>query len=321
MKRSLACALVVWLSAACSEKAPDPAPAAAEPAAPTAATPPSDTPAASSAPAMLSQVGDVDLPKADAPASWKAGWQLKPSGKWEYAYTQQIEARMAGNTAPKLKQGMEVKGTLVVAAQNDSVADVELVNASSIVTSQPPGQTEQKREQALEPKKYGALLNTTADPPSSEDPLMYAILSVPQQPSAVGEPVTEALSMPVDAPEGTLTVEGTATWTLRGFVKCGEHTCAHYAHNVDISKLTVPEGVKGSYGAHAKAVGWTLFDVDDGALYQHKSATRLHLKAEVPALAGAPESSAHGAASQPAAAAEPAMMDMTQEHFHEVTRK
>lgn len=321
MKRSLACALVVWLSAACSEKAPDAAPVAPDPAAPTAATPPSDTPAASSPPAMLSKVGDVDLPKADPPASWKAGWQLKASGKWEYAYTQQIQAQMAGNTAPKQKQGMEVKGTLVIAAQNDTVADVELTNANSIVTMQPPGQTEQKREQALEPKKYGALLNTTTDAPSSEDPLMYAILSVPQQATAVGESVTKALSMPVDAPEGTLTAEGTATWTLRGFVKCGEHTCAHYAHDVDISKLTVPEAAKGTYGAHAKAVGWTLFDVDDGSLYQHKSATRLHLKAEVPAHAGASEGSGHGAASQPAAAAEPAKMDMTQEHFHEVTRK
>lgn len=271
------------------------------------------------APAMLSDVGEVGLPPAEAPSSWTAGWRLAPGAAWKLDYLQRITAEMDGQALGQARQGMEVRGTLVVSATSDSVADVELTDAKAVVTMTLPGQPEQKREDAIPPKKYAGLLTTSTAPQQPEDPLVYAILAVPSRPTAVGEKVSQALSMPIDAPEGTITAAGTASWTLRGFVKCGEHTCAHYEHDVDIAKLTLPEGAKGSYGARAKAVGWTLVDVDDGVVYRHKSATHLRLKAAVPADV-AKAASPHSPASQPATG-EAKTMDMTQEHFHELVRK
>lgn len=313
----VACALL-GLTLACSEKR------GGTETAPTSSDPPAAAATAGVVmedrqPALLSQVGEVGLPPAAAPSSWKAGWRLAPGASWRYGYLQQIKAEMDGKSAGRAKQGMEVRGTLVVSATSDGAADVELTDARSTVTMAMPGQPEQKVEEALPAKKYAGLLTTTSAPKQPEDPLVYAILAVPAKPTAVGEKVTQELAMPIDGPEGTLTAEGTATWTLQGFVRCGEHTCAHYAHDVDIGRLTPPAGAKGSYGARARAIGWTLVDVDDGALYRHKSATHLRLMANVPAGAGS--ASPHGAASQPAAASEPRVMDMTQEHFHELVRQ
>ncbi len=284
------------------------------------AAPGSDAPAqgvaiSAAEPAMLSKVGEVGLPPAEAPSSWSAGWQLTPGTPVRYSYLQQITAEMAGQAASPSKQGMEVSGTLVVTPTSATAADIELTDARSVVTAQIEGQPEQRMEQPLPPKKYGALLSTTNAPVQPEDPLLFAILAVPQEPSAVGEKISKQLTMPIDGPEGELTAAGTATWTLRGFVQCGEHTCAHYSHDVDIAKLSLPPGAKGSYGARARAIGWTLVDVDDHALYRHKSATHLRLQAEVPATSAA---GSHGAASQPA---KPQSMDMAQEHFHELVRQ
>lgn len=272
-------------------------------------------------PAMLSSVGQVDLPPAEPPASWTAGWRLTPDASWKLGYLQRITAEMDGQALGPSKQAMEVRGTLVVSATSESVADVELTDAGSVMTVDTPGQPEQKVEQPIPSQKYAGLLTTGSAQEAPEDPLVYAILAVPSRPSAIGEKVSQRLTMPVDAPEGTLTAEGTATWTLEGFVQCGQHTCAHYSHEVNIDQLKLPEGVKGSYGAHAKATGWTLMDIDDGALYRHRSATQLRLKAEVPADV-ARAASPHGApASQPAKPAPPKRMDMTQEHFHELVRQ
>lgn len=302
--------LVLTLPAACKEEADkpaDPAPAAEAPAAqaPAAAAP-------VAAPAMMDQVGEVSLPKVDPPSSWQAGWQLEPGKNASYAYHQIMKMGGGANGGPN--QHMDVTGTLLIQPTAPDAADVELTNVKGVMTMKPPGMEEQKMEQDLGTKRYAGLLKTGAaavDQP--EDPLVWAILSVPREPTPVGKPVTQPLSMPVDAPEGTLTAEGEATWTLQGFVKCGEHTCAHYSHDVDINKLSAPPGVRGTYSARAKATGWTLFDVDDRALFQHKSATHLRLAADIP-----PPPQPEGAASQPA---EPATMDMTQEHFHEVTRQ
>lgn len=304
------------LAVACSKPADAPAPVEAVEA--VASTGPVGVVVEERQPALLSEVGEVGLPPAEAPASWQAGWRLKPGASWRYGYQQRITAEMDGAAAGKVKQGMEVRGTLVVSATSESVADVELTEAKSILTMAMPGGPEQKVEEPLPAKKYAGLLTTTNAPEQPEDPLVYAILAVPATPSAVGEAVTQPLAMPIDGPEGTLRAEGTATWTLKGFVKCGAHTCAHYTHDVDIAKLTPPEGAKGSYGARARAIGWTLVDVDDGALYRHKSATHLRLAANVPA--GTASASPHGAASQPATPAQPQVMDMTQEHFHELVR-
>lgn len=268
-------------------------------------------------PKLLAQLEDVDLPPTEAPSSWTAGWRLMPGTSWKLSYRQRITAEMDGQALGQAQEGVEIRGTLIVSGSGEGVGDVELTNARSILSVEMPGHAPQKVEQEIPPMKYVGLLQAGKVEEAPDDPLVYAILSVPSRPSAIGEKVSQRLAMPIDSPEGPLTVEGTAAWTLKGFVKCGEHTCASYEHDVELGKLTLPEGAKGAYGARAKALGWTLVDIDDGALYRHQSATHLWLKADVPAEA-AKAASPHGAAG---GAGEPKRMDMTQEHFHEIVRE
>lgn len=316
--RPLALAALVALPLACTEKSKEPTPAAE--AAPSPSAPSAGLVMEDRAPRLLSEVGEVDLPPAEAPSSWTAGWRLTPGVTWKGSYRQRIQAELEGQALGDSRRGMEVLGTLFVTPTSEGVADVGLTDARSVMVVDMPGLEERKIEQEVPPKTYVGLLKTGSADEAPEDPLVYAMLAVPSRPSAVGEKVSQRLTMPIDVPEGTLTAEGTATWTLQGFVRCGEHTCAHYAHDVDIQKLTLPEGAKGSYGARAKAIGWTLVDIDEGSIWRHKSATHLRIKAEVSAelvKAMSPHASAASAADD----GEPKRMDMAQEHLHEIVRE
>lgn len=257
-------------------------------------------------PAMLSRVTEPALPLADEPAGWSAGWRLNGGKSWNYRYSQ--EMHLGGAVASA--QRMQVDGVLKVSATSPQRADVELTEGTARVFADDVAQAGAERQQPLEPQRYVGLLRQEEGRAEPEDALVWAMLSFPERPTPVGMPVTRAVTMPVQGAEGALRTSGTATWTLLSFVRCAEHICALYRHDLNIADLTVPAGMRGSYRAGARSLGFTLVDINDGALQLHRSATTLQVHAEVPAgvfIDGLPLE-------------RPERLDMVQEHLHEVTR-
>jgi hypothetical protein len=289
-----------------------------EPAAPAAPQPPPVQakliPAADLAdPQMADRVGKPGLPKASAaPERFLGRWVLKPGKTRGYRYTQ--EALASSKVADEERtQRLQVTGFLTVEPKGAASADVVLQDAQATVVATNPGADPRAQEQKLEPKVYEELLRTNKQEKDPEDPLVLAMLSVPGSELGVGERTEEILRMPFHTGGTTLWAEGALTTTLVGFVACGKSTCAHLAREIDVTEVEMPEGVAGTFTVRVKSTGWTLFDLDDGSVLQHKSATHIRLGADVPApaLEGQPSS-------QPA---DPAKVDMRQEHLHEILRQ
>ncbi|MFZ9888307.1 MAG: hypothetical protein ACO3JL_12465 [Myxococcota bacterium] len=257
-------------------------------------------------PSLLSRVTEPELPLVDPPSEWRAGWRLNGGNTWSYRYVQ--EMHLGGAMASG--QRMQVEGVLKVSATSPESADVELMagTARVFVDGAPPA--EAQREQPLEPQRYAALIRQSDHRQEPEDALVWAMLSFPERPTPIGVPVSRAVTMPVQGAEGPMQTSGTATWTLLSFVRCADHLCAVYRHDLRIADLTVPAGMRGSYRAGARSLGFTLVDITEGALHLHRSATTMQVHAEVPAgvpIDGVPLEQRE-------------QLEMIQEHFHEVTR-
>jgi hypothetical protein len=337
MKRTHLLALATLLTTgalgACkSEPAPDKAPAPettpeAKPAeaAPEAGKAPATATVLKSdgQPALAGEVGTPALPPAESPpASFDGRWDLSAGKSWSYSYTQRMQmgsdAEQPGTHKGDVPdQKSVVSGTLQVKVGEAGVADVVLGHTKIQQTVEIPGQKPMEREQELPARTYAGLL--TAEPSSepSEDPLVAALLSVPHKPIAVGAEERELVKMPFEADGKQLFARGELVSKLVGFVRCGEHTCAHLARSLHISDMEIPEGMQGSFDADVRAAGFTLFDVEDGSVFRHKSATRIELKAE----SKAPAAPASQPAVTPPAPAAPRKMHMIQDHLHELVRQ
>lgn len=201
---------------------------------------------------------------------------------------------------PELDQqaprGENVVGKMKVIVRDESTADVHLTldaaKSSGAVASAVAGR---------EPVVYTELIRNDGSLIGSPDPLVGSMLSPPMKALRPGEQTTEPIAIPVNANGSALKARGERSFTHRGFVKCGASTCAHFSYRVWVPEVEVPAGLDAAMDYQVLVRGFSLFNVEDGTLYWHRSATRLHL----------------GSGSGDASGSEPGHM-MRQQHLHDL---
>lgn len=313
--------LALAASVGCEEKTASKAPAesgdapAKEEGRKAAPDKPADTPAATGDDPHGLRYGErvkaPELPAAkDPPAKLVGGWQLKPGARFDYDYTQLMAGRVGTKGG---EQQVEGKGTLSVEGTGTDTANAVLRDVELKLTQRVGGKEDSRSHKPGEQTLKEAI-NTKEGAPPPEDPMVATMLRVPDKPLAVGESVSVPTRMPLESRGAPLWASGETKTTLKGFVQCGEHTCAHLEVELAISDVDKPAEVEGTFRARVQQKGVMLFDVDDGALHSWSGATHVSLSGEAPAPASQPASPVPGMQKVKT-------IDMAQDHYHELKRK
>ena len=245
---------------------------------------------------------------ANAPTHFEGGWKLQAGQRVDYAYTQLMAGRVGTKGG---EQQVEGAGMLSVEGTSAETANVVLRELELKMKMSSVGETKERTQRPGE-QTLKNLINLKEGAAPPEDPMVAAMLTVPTAKIAVGASVSDDVRMPLSSRGGQLWASGKMTTTLKGFVACGDHACAHLERELSISDVEVPKGMDGTYKALVKQRGVMLFDTTDRVLHSWSGASHISLQGEANVGGG------EGAASQPA---ELKTIDMAQDHFHELVRK
>ena len=102
------------------------------------------------------------------------------------------------------------------------------------------------------------------------------------KPLRVGESVTVPLDVPFDAMNSVLSVEGTSTITLTGYVTIDGRRCARIETDIDMSKLDIPEEMPGTYKCAFKGKSVSYFDVEKSRFVSVEVALAIGMQIEAP---------------------------------------
>jgi hypothetical protein len=123
---------------------------------------------------------------------------------------------------------------------------------------------------------------------ASQNEFIKLLFPLPQEDLAIGESSKVPGKMPFNAYGSLLWVEGNTTLTLQDYVMIDNHVCAKFDMMIDISKLDVPEELKGEYRCSTKGVGVLYFNTEDRCFQSGEMALIMSARtdAEVPSPFG-----------------------------------
>ena len=185
-----------------------------------------------------------------------------------YAFEQEVlsKANMGQSFGGKpggMGQEMSAKGLLLIKSQGDNTAefvlkDMKMSMKMDIGEDRPKTMEQQMPPfvvQGMKEDGSGSFGN------SSQDMLLKMLFPLPLKELKVGESVDVPEQMPFNAMGSMLQVTGRSRITLTQYVKIGNRTCAQLDVDTDISRVKVPEELKGEYEYSTKGTSMFYFDV------------------------------------------------------------
>lgn len=184
-----------------------------------------------------------------------------------YAYAQEVRSKTNMGSfkgkAEEMGQNMSVKGILLIKSQGDKSAEFVLKDVRMSAKMDMGGKKPQTMEGQMPPfviqgmKEDGS--GSFGD--TSQGRLLKMLFPLPPHSMKVGESVDIPAQMPFNAMGSLLEVKGRTRITLSRYVKIGNHTCAQFNVDTNISQMKIPLELKGDYKFYTGGTAVFYFDI------------------------------------------------------------
>lgn len=207
----------------------------------------------------------------------------------EYTYEQEVRNRselgssLVGESG-SMGQEMSADGMLLIRSVGDHTAELVLKDMK-MKAKMDMGQGEPKTmEQQMPPFVVQGMKEDSSAPygNSSMELLLKMLFPLPPEPLKVGTSVDVPAQMPFNAIGSVLQVTGRSRITLAGYVKIKDRICARLNVDTDISKLKLPEELKGEYKCSVKGLSVFYFDIESRAFVSGEIAMMIAFSIDAP---------------------------------------
>lgn len=221
-------------------------------------------------------------------------WDFSKKNVQTYSYEQEVDnaTEMGANIGDGLsdpEQRMSAKGSLLIKSQADGTAELVLKDLKMIMQVSVSKQDDPKViEQEMPPFAVQGMKEDGTGPfgDSSQDMLLRLIFPLPTKALKVGEYVDVPAQMPFNAMGSQLQAKGRSRITLTKYVLIGNHTCAQFNVDIDISDLKVPSELEGKYLCTTKGSAVFFFDINSRSFVSGSTAllTQFSIDAPMPRM-------------------------------------
>jgi len=221
-------------------------------------------------------------------------WDFSKKNVQAYSYEQEVINKTeisteAGNEMGDPEQSMSAKGSLLIKSQADGTAELILKDMkASMRISFNKTDDPKTMEQEMPPFVVQGMKEDGTGPfgDSSQDMLLKLIFPLPSKTLKIGESVDVPAQMPFNAMGSQLQVKGHSRIKLTRYVLIGNHTCAQFNVDIDISDLKVPSEFEGEYLCSTKGSAVFFFDISSRAFVSGSTAllTQFSIDAPMPKM-------------------------------------
>ena len=243
---------------------------------------------------FLNEIDKNSYPKAKAPEKPPLlRWDFSGNKVYAYDYRQELKNKYdMGGPAPvkDAEQVIEGKGKLLLKSRGNRTANLVLKDMQVEMKITKMGfETKDKTPGSMKLKKFPPIVvqgvkedSAMKVANSSQEMLIKLLFPLPPKPLKVGESADVPAFLPFNAMGSLLHVTGESTITLTSYVTINGRTCARLETKTDISKLDVPEEMKGTYGCLATSRSVFYFDIEERAFVRGGLAFLMKMRVDAP---------------------------------------
>jgi len=243
---------------------------------------------------FLNEIDKNSYPKAKSPEKPPLlRWDFSGNKVYAYDYTQELKNKYdMGGPAPvkNAEQVIEGKGKLLLKSRGDRTANLVLKDMQMGMKITKMGfETKDKTPGSMKIKQFPPIVvqsvkedSTMKIANSSQEMLIKLLFPLPPKPLKVGESADVPAFMPFNVSGSLLHVTGKSTITLTNYVTINGRTCARLETKTDISKLDVPEEMKGTYECLVTGRSVFYFDIEERAFVSGDLALLMKMRVDAP---------------------------------------
>ncbi|MDA8412591.1 MAG: hypothetical protein M0023_02275 [Desulfobacteraceae bacterium] len=217
-------------------------------------------------------------------------WDFSKKNVRAYSYDQEVinKTELGAETGSEIsdpEQSMSAKGSLLINSQADGTAELVLKDMKTSMRIAFNKTDDPKiMEQEMPPFVVQGMKEDGTGPfgDSSQDMLLKLIFPLPTKTLKIGESVDVPAQMPFNAMGSQLQVKGRSRITLTKYVLIGNHTCAQFNVDIDISDLKVPSALEGEYLCSTKGSAVFFFDINSRTFVSGSTALLMQFSIDAP---------------------------------------
>lgn len=206
-----------------------------------------------------------------------------------YSYEQQVRNKtdMGGAMGGKsggIGQDISAKGVLLIKSQGNKTAELVLKDMQARMKMDTGEGKPRTMEQAVPPFVVQGVKEDGSGSfgNSSQDNVLKMLFPLPPKPLKVGDSADVPVEMPFNAMGSVLQVKGRSRITLTRYVRIGKRLCAQLDVDTDISKMKVPEELKGKYKCSTKGTSVFYFDIANRSFVSGSIAMLMQFSIDAP---------------------------------------
>lgn len=236
---------------------------------------------------FLSELEEYSYPSLPDPQEAQLlRWDFSENKIYAYDYSQKVVTTRGNDDIFKGgTDSMESTGKLSLKSEKDHLARFVLEDVTMSMEL-PSSKGEEPKEMKVQNppvvvqdvKEDGSMkLND-----SSQALLIKLLFPLPQAALKVGEEISTPTNMPFSAVGSMLYVTGTITTKLTELVRINGKRCARIETIIDISKMDIPEELKGDYNCQVRGKSVFFFNLEDRYFIEGKLAMVMNMSVEAP---------------------------------------
>lgn len=193
-------------------------------------------------------------------------WDFSKQRKFIYSFSQTVNGEnQMDKDRPVEKTYMTGIGYLNVRVKENNLADLSLTDIDmQMIMFNEDGTPRDTMTQKAPPNVVQGMKPNGSFGDSNTDLLFKMLFPLPNKTLEKGDSDEIPMQMPFNANGSRLFAKGQNTMTFVGFEKIEGRNCAVLKGVIDISKLDVPEELKGEYGCSTTGNATYYFDLENG---------------------------------------------------------
>ena len=193
-------------------------------------------------------------------------WNFSEQRKFIYTFEQDVVNEMGISIdSPKDKSKLRGDGLMTVRVKEDSLADLSLLDLKiSMQTINEDGTESEPTTQNSPPIVVQDMSPAGKFKSANPNALFEMLIPLPKKDLKEGETYELPMQFPFNAGGSSLYIKGHNSLTFSGYKTIRDRKCAVLNGVLDISKLDIPEELKGQYSGSVTGETTYYFDLENG---------------------------------------------------------